>query len=121
MCSKSDFLSWDDSDINLDLLLGEYTGSDIDSDSENPPPKRAKKDTAKFIYKCPECDSTYSSVSGFRGHLRKKHSLTSIKSKYSFFLIHQYFSSKNEKKSPNTITGNDYILYKSKLEISEKM
>ena len=44
------------------------------------------KDNPKNVYQCPECDNSYSSASGFRGHLRKKHSLHSIKRKLYFFL-----------------------------------
>ncbi|CAC5372379.1 unnamed protein product [Mytilus coruscus] len=89
------FLSWDDSDLNLDLLLGEYTASDVESEDDYVPaaktaktPKEAStasacKSEREAIYQCPECDNTYSSVSGFRGHLRTKHSLSKIKGMYS--------------------------------------
>ena len=54
MSAKSDFLSWDDSDINLDLLLGDYTASDIDSDENCKPASKVKKDNPKNVYQCPE-------------------------------------------------------------------
>ena len=89
------FLFWDDSDLNLDLLLGDYTASDIESDDDYVPAAKTSKSTKETatasackserqsIYQCPECDKTYSSVSGFRGHLRTKHSLSKITGMYS--------------------------------------
>ncbi|CAG2208389.1 unnamed protein product [Mytilus edulis] len=89
MSSNSDFSSWDDSDLNLDLLLGDYT-SDVESGDDYVPcckdikhyketaTASACKSERQSIYQCPECDKTYSSVSGFRGHLRTKHSLSKI-------------------------------------------
>ncbi|CAG2207230.1 COBRA1 [Mytilus edulis] len=91
MSSKSDFLSWDDSDLNLDLLLGDFTASDIESEDDYVPPAKTAKpqkeattasannSERQALYQCSDCDKTYSSVSGFRGHLRTKHSLSSIK------------------------------------------
>ncbi|CAG2209101.1 unnamed protein product [Mytilus edulis] len=97
MSSNSDFSSWDDSDLNLDLLLGDYTASDIESGDDYVPAAKTSnttKETAtasackserQSIYQCPECDKTYSSVSGFRGHLRTKHSLSKITEKNCTF------------------------------------
>ncbi|CAG2191415.1 unnamed protein product [Mytilus edulis] len=100
MSSKSDFLSWDDSDLNLDLLLGDFTASDIESEDDYVPPAKTAKPQKEAttasannterqaLYQCSDCDKTYSSVSGFRGHLRTKHSLSSIKGMYSKHFFH---------------------------------
>ncbi|XP_052071204.1 uncharacterized protein LOC127709638 [Mytilus californianus] len=86
--SKTDFLSWDD-DLDLDILLGEYTDTDpiVDSDDDFVletvvhPPKRVKgidkslsaDGTAADGYKCPDCDKILKSISGFRGHTSRQH------------------------------------------------
>ena len=81
---KDDFLHWDD-DIDLDSLLGDYTCSEIDlTDDDEPSTKKqkAKKKKVKSdnsensakakTYNCSECTNSYASISGLRGHLRKK-------------------------------------------------
>ena len=62
-----DFLSWED-DIDLDVLLGEYT------EDENHPISDQGKGVN--IYVCPVCEREYRSVSGFRGHVMKKHDVS---------------------------------------------
>ena len=84
---KDDFLHWDD-DIDLDSLLGDYTCSEIElTDDDEPLTKKKQKKTeskkkvksdnsensAKAkTYNCSECTNSYASISGLRGHLRKK-------------------------------------------------
>ncbi|CAG2198646.1 unnamed protein product [Mytilus edulis] len=78
----SDFLSWD-TDLDLELLLGEYTEYDpIDSDSSidfavsSPKKKKTASPTAKvsdITYQCPVCDMTLKTISVFRGHTSKQH------------------------------------------------
>lgn len=69
--SSSDFISWDDEDLNLEVLLGEYTDyepvSEKDDDSTKVPHSN--------VYICPECKKTFRSIAGFRGHVMKKHGL----------------------------------------------
>ena len=60
-----DFLSWED-DIDLDLVLGEYT----DDECKN---VKGGSDCQECVYACPICDREYKSVSGFCGHVLKKH------------------------------------------------
>ncbi|CAC5380143.1 unnamed protein product [Mytilus coruscus] len=43
MSSNIDFLSSDDSDLNLDLLLGEYTASDVESEDDYVPAAKTAK------------------------------------------------------------------------------
>ena len=62
--NKTDFFSWDD-DLDLDEILGEYTADEDAIDNSN------GKHIA--IYICPECKMEYKSISGFRGHVLKKH------------------------------------------------
>lgn len=94
------YIAWED--LDLDVLLGEYTDmpSEADSSAESvgevsspprkkaksaesvgevssPPPKSAKDPAA--LYQCPECPKTYRSVAGFRGHMTKKHNLPSVR------------------------------------------
>lgn len=68
--SKHDFVSWDDEDLNLDLLLGDYTDYDVVCDSEC-----LKEDIQSVMYECPQCQKLMKSISGFRGHVLKKHNL----------------------------------------------
>ncbi|CAG2249448.1 unnamed protein product [Mytilus edulis] len=80
--NMSDFLSWD-TDLDLELLLGEYTEYDpSDSDSSidfavsSPKKKKTASPTAKvsdITYQCPVCDKTLKTISGFRGHTSKQH------------------------------------------------
>ena len=78
----SDFLSWD-TDLDLDLLLREYTEYDpIGSGSDDYDCSTAKKKkintsatqpSALTQYKCPVCAKTLKTISGFRGHTQKQH------------------------------------------------
>jgi hypothetical protein len=101
--ASTDFLHWDN-DIDLDYLLGEYTDydevmdsdieEDVDSiepavtcatDVENIPPK--PQDQPKMLnsvqYGCPLCEKKYMSISGFRGHVTKKHLRNDLRGKYT--------------------------------------
>ncbi|XP_071138222.1 uncharacterized protein [Mytilus edulis] len=78
--TMSDFLSWDQ-DIDLDLLLGEYTEYDpepSDSDEECYIAKKKKSESVpdtciKPSYSCPVCKKTLKTISGSRGHVKKQH------------------------------------------------
>ena len=63
---KSDFIDFED----LDVLLEEYTCSEIDSSNESYVTKGAKSSVKSKINECDSCDKTYSTISGLRGHLR---------------------------------------------------
>ena len=77
---KEDFLGWDDGDTNLDLLLGEYTCIEVElSDDETVHSTTGQPSvTCSKTYKCSECPKTYSSISGLRGHLNKKHGILNV-------------------------------------------
>ena len=91
--SKNDFFHWD-RDIDLDLLLGEYTNSEFEidlSDEEvvtadrnkvTTSGKKRKTENTDKQFKCSECDTFYSSVTGIRGHVQKKHGITRVRGKY---------------------------------------
>lgn len=80
--TMSDFLSWD-TDLDLDLLLEEYTEYDPnDSDSDDYDCSTAKKKKTNTSatqpstltqYKCPVCAKKLKTISGFRGHTQKQH------------------------------------------------
>ena len=78
--AKSDFLSWD-KDLDLDLLLGDYTDYDenYDSDDDNfqkvTNTSKSKPVTSRNVFKCPVCEKELKTISGFRGHVRKQHDL----------------------------------------------
>ncbi|XP_046571626.1 uncharacterized protein LOC124279790 [Haliotis rubra] len=94
-----DFIHWDDSDLDLDLLLGEYTDCDTErlsdedcfggddmyfdrseddkAPSTTSPNHHGKENTSQ--YACPLCSKTYRSIGGFRGHVSKKHNRSDIK------------------------------------------
>ncbi|XP_046578505.1 uncharacterized protein LOC124286204 [Haliotis rubra] len=85
----SDYLYWDESDVDLSAMLGEWTeyeldfssdswSEDEDNSTERPKPKTKTKHTdtpsvKKTCYQCPLCPKQYLSVSGFRGHVVNKH------------------------------------------------
>ncbi|XP_048241877.1 uncharacterized protein LOC125374684 [Haliotis rufescens] len=118
-----DFIHWDDSDLDLDLLLGDYTDYDIeqpsdecfdgdnytdspvyDEASSTTGPKQAKdheKENKKARYACPLCRKTYMSIGGFRGHVTKKHNRSDIKA-------HEHRQDSPGGSSPpgSTCTGN---------------
>jgi hypothetical protein len=116
MCSKDDFLDWDE--LDLDILLVDYTDYDdafttdsvnTDSTIEYTVPdeyfgggqakevvKRKPKVVRRpFIYSCPVCIKKLRSPSGFRGHILKKHpafsrnSFRGKKNKYALLLGNQ--------------------------------
>ena len=101
----SGFVSWDHLDLDV---LGKYTddnddrtGADLDNctsseeepqdephekggrqehDAQQSKPKAShEKQRPKCIYACPVCGREYQSVSGFRGHMVKKHSRPDLK------------------------------------------
>ena len=41
---------------------------------------------------CSECTNSYASISGLRGHLRKKHGITNAKGKDLVYFIVRFFS-----------------------------
>ena len=53
------------------------------------------------IYQCDNCENSYSSVSGLRGHLQKKHGITNVKGLIYFLsaLFSQRHSIYNARKS----------------------
>ena len=80
-------------------MLGDYTCSEIElTDDDEPSTKKQKakkkvksdnsENSAKAkTYNCSECTNSYASISGLRGHLRKKHGITNAKGKEAI----QYF------------------------------
>ena len=72
----SDFLSWDH-DIDLDLLLGDYTEYDIDQRSsdggECSQPMMKKTPESQTLYQCPDCNKTLKTIAGFLDHTQKQH------------------------------------------------
>lgn len=72
--SSKDFLSWDYEGLDLDALLGEYT--EYENKSLTPDEKKNEKDQ---MYVCLCCSKELKSISGFRGHVTKKHGLTNLK------------------------------------------
>ena len=39
-----------------------------------------------YMYQCDNCENSYSSVSGLRGHLQKKHGITNVEGLIYFLL-----------------------------------
>lgn len=62
---KDVFFSWDE-DLDLEEILGEYTADEAEN-------KNNSKVREANVYICPQCAKEYKSVSGFRGHVLKKH------------------------------------------------
>ena len=77
---KEGFLGWGNDNTNLDLLLGEYTCIEVElSDDETVHSTTEQPSaTCSKTYKCSECPKTYSSISGLRGHLNKKHGILNV-------------------------------------------
>ena len=85
---KDDFLDWDDETLDLDLLLGDYTCSEVELSDDEVVNKKSKTVKARVvkdkIYQCDSCDNSYCTISGLRGHLQKKHGITSVKGRFRF-------------------------------------
>ena len=62
-----DFLSWDE-DIDLDFLFDSYTEDESHQDGS-----KVSSTINTNVYVCPLCEREYMSISGFRGHVSKKH------------------------------------------------
>ena len=93
--AKKDFLRWDD--IPLDYFLGEFTEDELQDDlvegsslSESEPEeqeervdgvadKNREQTQNAAAYQCPDCPKQYRSISGFRGHVSKKHQKPHLK------------------------------------------
>lgn len=78
---KDNFIDF--ADLDLNLLLGDFTESEYDiSDSDSECVNKSKKSNSSAndkLYKCDECSKSYASISGIRGHLRSKHGKQNIK------------------------------------------
>ena len=82
--SSKDFLSWDD--LPLEYILGEFTededdcsGNSSDSCSEDAEEAVKVVKRRKKSFQCPDCPNTYGSISGFKGHVTKKHNKPHLK------------------------------------------
>ena len=95
--SKDDFVRFSDIE-DLGGILGDFTESEYnfsDSDFEveqehKPKPSKSMKKNEKGtdtktsknkLYQCDECDKSYATISGMRGHLRSKHGKLNIQGK----------------------------------------
>ena len=92
--TKNDFVHWDALAV-YDIFDSEITDYEdelpllppSDSDEERPKvvakenakPVKTSKRSTKRLYQCPLCPKTYSSQSGFRGHVSKKHDRPDLK------------------------------------------
>ena len=81
--SKSDFFHWDDDDLDLHDLLGEYTCSSDDSENVKPVIMKVKVTESAGIYQCSECVKTYKTMTRFRGHMISKHGYERVNGKYN--------------------------------------
>ena len=102
--SKEEFVRWED--LDLDFYLGDYTDEgeiffdlqDVHVEEEEEaeqviPCKKSKMDkslkkTSSQIFVCPICSKNYTSISGFRGHVIKKHNRPDIKGKISILVTY---------------------------------
>ena len=96
-------------------MLGDYTCSEIElTDDDEPSTKNRKQKKVKSdnsensarakTYNCSECTNSYASISGLRGHLRKKHGITNAKGKEAiqyfdlvYFIVRFFFSRFSQK------------------------
>lgn len=95
----SDFLSWD-TDLDLDLLLEEYTEYDpTDSGSDDYDCSTAKKKKTNTSatqpstltqYQCPVCAKTLKTISGFRGHTQNTYTSLSYLILSSLYINYIY-------------------------------
>ncbi|XP_071086042.1 uncharacterized protein [Haliotis cracherodii] len=88
--NMSDFVNWDDSDMDLSVLLGEYTEYEVDRNSDSTSDdchskvqktgeNRRPGKTFAALYRCPLCSKDYGSISGFRGHVIKAHGRSDLR------------------------------------------
>ena len=114
---EDEFVNWDDLNLDDILGEDNWTDDEIvtsendwesnsdegtaatktsSADKENETPTTttstgtaspAKKSTRKSTYKCPFCEKMYTSTSGFRGHVTKKHDRPDIKGSFIYFIL----------------------------------
>ncbi|KAK7492821.1 hypothetical protein BaRGS_00015959 [Batillaria attramentaria] len=91
--SSEDFLSWDD--IPLQYFLGEFTedeaqseptDSDDHEDELETHARPERESRSQPAFQCPLCPKMYASISGFRGHVCKKHDSPHLKGEYVHFI-----------------------------------
>lgn len=100
--ANSEFIHWEE--LDLDALLGEYTDNDLEMDSdgedysediaetttggvelekqpqETPTSQsHSHQPSVASVYACPQCEKTYKSIAGFRGHVTKKHDRSDLR------------------------------------------
>ena len=76
------------SDVELDAVLGDYTDMELsrgssgsDSDSSLPQPASPKKQLGPVAskYTCTECGAVLKTITGFRGHMTRKHKRSDVR------------------------------------------
>ena len=80
------YVAW--SDLELDAFLGDYTdmelrrgssGSDSDVAVDSEPVPKKPRTSKPHKYLCPDCGSGLRTITGFRGHMRRKHNRTDVR------------------------------------------
>ena len=82
---RDGFVAW--SDLELDTILGDYTDLELrhgssGSDSDVEIPRSAnelKSKSSRVCYSCPECGASLKTITGFRGHMKRKHQRTDVR------------------------------------------
>ncbi|KAK6196392.1 hypothetical protein SNE40_001626 [Patella caerulea] len=83
---NTDYIHWDDSDMDLEDLLGEFTEHDDDrvrddtsSDDQNA--RLAGEENIRPVqtYICPVCKKIYKTIRGFRGYVNITHNMPDLK------------------------------------------
>ena len=72
-------------------------------------------------YNCSECTNSYASISGLRGHLRKKHGITNAKGKEAiqyfdlvYFIVRFFFNHVHGGGSNDAVLSSEYLVYPGK-------
>ena len=86
---------WESNTSDDGTAATKNSGDNMDKENETPTTgmtstgitSPAKRSTRKSKYKCPFCEKIYSSTSGFRGHVTKKHDRPDIKGSFIYLIL----------------------------------
>ena len=61
------------------LILSISSNSSDTEEADETEKSAEQSSMCHYVYKCPDCEKLYKSISGFRGHMRNKHKKSQLK------------------------------------------